>query len=104
MSGGAARRPERSLPTEIDGLELSVRRLMDRYEVWRRRARAAEQQVEDLKSTVKRLSSGGPDPLELQQRTETLRAENEELRRRMGEAHERIEKMIARFEFLQDGR
>jgi predicted RNase H-like nuclease (RuvC/YqgF family) len=104
VSGGAARRSERALPKEVDGLELSVRRLMDRYEVWRRRAQAAERKVEQLQSAVKRLSSGGPDPLKLQQRTEALQAENEDLRRRMVEAHERIEKMIGRFEFLQEER
>jgi FtsZ-binding cell division protein ZapB len=104
VSSGAARRLERSLPKEVDGLELSVRRLMDRYEVWRRRAQAAERKVEELTSTVKRLSSGSPDPLELQQQTEALQAENEELRRRMGEAHERIRKLITRFEFLQEER
>ncbi|MEJ2678590.1 MAG: hypothetical protein P8174_05865 [Gemmatimonadota bacterium] len=77
---------------------------MDRYEVWRRRAQTAERKIEELQATVKRLSSGGPDPIALQQRTEALRAENEQLRRRMGEAHERIEKMIARFEFLREER
>ncbi|MEJ2217989.1 MAG: hypothetical protein P8099_15380 [Gemmatimonadota bacterium] len=104
MSGGAARRSERSLPKEVDGLELSVRRLMDRYDVWRRRAHAAERKVEELQSKVKRLSSGSPDPLKLQQRTDALQAENEDLRRRMGEAHARIRKMVERFEFLREER
>jgi len=92
------------VPDEYDGLELSVRRLMDRYEAWRRRAREAERRVEELQATVRRLSSGGLDPVALQQQADTLQAQNAALRRRMDQAHQRIQKMVARFDFLQDER
>lgn len=104
MSAGAPRRSGPAMPEEYNRLELAVRRLMDRYEFWRRKAQTAERKVAELQATVKRLSSGGLDPVELQRQTDELAAENERLRGRMGQAYNRVRKLVDRFDFLEEER
>jgi predicted nuclease with TOPRIM domain len=104
MSGGAPKRAGPAMPEEYNRLELAVRRLMDRYEYWRRRAETAERKVQELQGTVKRLSSGGLDPVELQKRTDDLAAENAKLRGRMTQAYDRVRTLVERFDFLEEER
>jgi len=92
------------LPPEYHRLERVVRRLLDQNAAWRRRLEGSERKVAELQATVKRLSSGGLDPVELQRRLDGLTEENERLRARMAEAHDRVRRLVDRFEFLQEER
>ena len=89
-------------PEELRRLEGAVRRLLDELAGYRARTRVAEDRAAELERTVRGLSSGALDPLELGERARKLEQENEDLRRRMGEAQDRIRGLVARFDFLRE--
>jgi len=91
-------------PPEWDRLELSVRRLLDDYDRWRRRARAAEQRVETLEATLRDVAAGAIDPAEMSRRIEALQAENRDLRERLDQARERVRRLVERLRFLEEDR
>ncbi len=101
---GAGRRRDGAVPDEYVQLERAVHTLMDHHAAWQRRARTAERKVAELQATVKRLSSGGLDPMELQRRADALADENARLKERMAQAHDRVRKLVDRFEFLKEER
>lgn len=104
MSNGGAdpRRP--ALPAEWDQLELAVRRLLEDYDQWRRRALAAEKRVENLEATLRDVTEGKVDPVALGKRIEVLEAENRKLRERLGRAGETVDRILARLQFLEEER
>ena len=104
MSSGAAEQNGRggALPAEYRRLEAAVRRLVDEAAGYRARARVAEQRAGELERTLKDLSSGALDPMQLRRRLAELEEENQELRRRMLAAQDRIRRLIARFDFLHE--
>lgn len=91
-------------PAEWDQLELAVRRLMDEYQQWKRRALAAEARLREVEATLREVSSGALDPVALTERIEALEAENRDLRNRLGRARETIERILARLQFLEEER
>ena len=100
----SAARPRPGFPTEWDGLELAVRRLLDEYQALRRRTAAAEQRVHELEVAVAQLGSGDVDPLALQARTRELEVENHTLQARLDDAAERVRRLLARTHFLEEDR
>lgn len=91
-----------ALPEDFGRLEASVRGLLDRLADFRDRAEAAEERNADLEKTLRDMSSGALDPMELRDNLRTLEAENEELRRRMVAAQDRVRRLVARFDFLRE--
>ncbi|HEY8484591.1 MAG TPA: hypothetical protein VIL13_08270 [Longimicrobiales bacterium] len=104
MSSGEARQPTATLPPEWDRLELGVRRLLDDYDLWRRRARGAERRVQELEATLRDITGGALDPLALLARIEALQEENRALRGRLAEARAKVERIVARLRFLEEER
>ena len=102
MSSDGADTVGTGLPDEFLRLRSAVRRLADEAEGYRARARVAEERVGELEGTLRDLSSGALDPMELRRRLEELEEENEGLRGRMEAAEERIRRLIARFDFLRE--
>lgn len=90
------------LPPEYDRLESAVRRLADELAGYRARARVAEARAGELERTIQDLSTGALDPVSLRDRIQKLEQENEELRRRMTRAQDRVRRLIARFDFLRE--
>lgn len=90
------------LPEEYLRLESSVRRLLDEAAGYRARAKVAEQRAGELEHTLRDFSSGTLDPVKLKERLRTLEEENQDLRRRLVEAQDRIRRLIARFDFLRE--
>jgi predicted RNase H-like nuclease (RuvC/YqgF family) len=88
------------LPEEYVRLERSVRRLLDDVAGYRARAQVAERKASELERTLKDVSAGTLDPLEMREGLRRLEEENRELRRRMVQAQDRIQRLIARFDFL----
>lgn len=88
---------------EWDRLELVVRRLLDDYDRWRRRAVAAEARVRELDAALREVTEGKLDPLALAARIEALERENGALRERLGEARERIDRILSRLRFVEEG-
>lgn len=102
MSNDAAERANGALPEEYARLESSVRRLLDELAGCRRRAEAAEAKVAEAAKTLREMSDGALDPMKLREGLRTLEGENEELRRRMVEAQDRVRRLVARFDFLRE--
>jgi CRP-like cAMP-binding protein len=101
-SGAAERRAD--VPPEWDRLELTVRRLMDDHDAWRRRAEAAERRVRELEAALAQVASGQLDPLALSERASTVERENRELAERLGRARETVQRIMARLHFAEDDR
>lgn len=97
--GGSGQRPVR--PGTWDRLELSVRRLMDDYQVLKARAASAEARSQELEATLASISGDGPDPIELNRRIVELEAENRHLLERLQSARAEIERIMARLQFLE---
>lgn len=91
-----------ALPEEYRRLESSVRRLLDEAAGYRARAQVAEQRATQLESTLRDLSTGALDPVELKEGVRRLEEENQQLRRRIVGAQDRIRRLIARFDFLRE--
>lgn len=91
-----------ALPDEYVRLERAVRRLLDDLAGYRARADVAERKASDLERTIEDVASGALDPVELRATVRKLEQENGELRRRMVEAQDRIRRLVARFDFLQE--
>jgi hypothetical protein len=104
MESSSARRPRRMAPPELDRLELSVRRLLESHDAWRRRASHAEARVSELEQTVQQLSEGSLDPVALAERVRLLEERNRSLRERMDAAHDAVQKMLARLQFAEEER
>jgi len=91
--------PRTLVPPEWDELELSVRRLLDEFDGWRRRAARAEARVQELEAALSDVSSGAMDPLELRRRVQALEAENAALTDRLRRAHGNVSRILDRLEF-----
>lgn len=101
-SGGRDGPRDGALPRDFVRLESSVRQLLDQLAGYRARAEMAEKKSAEMEQTLRDISSGALDPLQLRERMRKLESENEELRRRMVEAQDRIRRLVARFDFLRE--
>jgi predicted nuclease with TOPRIM domain len=90
----------RSRPAAWDRLELSVRRLLDDYQLQRGRADRAEERIAELEAALETLSGGGPDPIVLREQVTALETENRALRERLDRARQEVERIMARLQFL----
>lgn len=95
-------REETVLPEEYERLEAAVRRLLDEAAGYRARAQVAEQRAGELERTLRDLSSGKLNPMEMREGIRKLEEENRELRRRLISAGDRVRRLIARFDFLRE--
>lgn len=101
-SDGAERSTNGALPEDFLRLEASVRQLLDQLAGYQARARVAEKKSAELEKTLQDMSSGTLDPMRLRHGVKKLEAENEELRRRMVDAQDRIRRLVDRFGFLRE--
>ena len=101
-SNGPEPNTESVLPDEFARLQASVRALLDRLSDYQERAETAEERNADLEKTLRDMSSGALDPMKLRDHVRSLEAENEELRRRMVAAQDRVRRLVARFDFLRE--
>lgn len=90
------------LPQEYLRLERAVRRLLDQVAGYRARTQVAEARASDLERTLKDVTTGAIDPMKMRDALARLEEENRELRRRMVQAQDRIRRLIARFDFLEE--
>jgi predicted nuclease with TOPRIM domain len=90
----------RLLPAEYVRLEAAVKRLLDEAAGFRARAKVAEQRAAELERTLRDVSSGTLNPVQLRERLEEIEEENQELRGRMVTARDRVRRLIDRFDFL----
>lgn len=99
---GDAAPEDAALPEEYLRLQATVRRLLDQVAGYRARAQVAEERATELERTLRDLSTGALDPVKMKEGLRKLEAENQELRRRMVAAQDRIRRLVARFDFLRE--
>lgn len=87
-----------------DRLELTVRRLLDDRDAWKRRALTAEKKARDLETTLQDVSTGRLDPVAVSNRAQSLERENRLLNRRVRRAHAAVERILNRIQFVEDDR
>lgn len=87
-----------------DRLELTIRRLMDDHDAWRRRAQSAETRVRELEAALQDVSTGRLDPVAMSARAQSLERENRLLNRRVRKAHAAVERILNRIQFVEDDR
>jgi hypothetical protein len=89
---------------EWDRLDRAVRRALDDRDTWRRRAILAEKRVRELESTLRDVSSGRLDPLQLSEQAQALERENRLLLSRLTQARETVERILVRLQFVEEER
>jgi hypothetical protein len=87
---------------EWDWLEMSVRRLLDDHEAWRRRAELAERRVRELESALREVATGKLDPMALAEHARTLEEQNRDLEQRLQQARESVQRIMARLKFAEE--
>ena len=92
------------LPGEWSELELVVRRMLDEYDAMKARLAKAEARCAELEGALQNFSSGTVDPVDVQRRAAQLARENQELRSRLGQAHERVTRVMDRLRFAEETR
>jgi predicted RNase H-like nuclease (RuvC/YqgF family) len=83
-------------------LEGAVGRLLEELATLKRRSDAAEARVAEVEALLRRFTKGTADPADLERRTRALETENEELRTRIEEAREGVDRLLARIRFLEE--
>jgi hypothetical protein len=97
-------RPQPAGPAELDRLELTLRRVLDAHDAWRRRAEAAEFRVRELEAALEDVASGRLDPVSLADEARRLATTNRQLRERMDQAYAATERMLTRLQFVEEER
>jgi len=99
--GGRAQQADR---LALQALEQAVGQALDRLEEFRARAHDAEARAAELAALVQRFTKDeGEAPL-LLSRLRALEEENEDLRRRLDQGREGVERLLARIRFLEGQR
>lgn len=83
-------------------LERAVGRLLDRLEATTMRAEAAEARGTELATLVERFTGNEEDAGELVDRLKRLEAQNEDLRSRLEQGRDGVDRMLARIRFLEN--
>ncbi|HEX6307801.1 MAG TPA: hypothetical protein VFZ69_06410 [Longimicrobiales bacterium] len=98
------RKPRQITPTELDRLELTIRRLLESHEMLERRAAAAESHVRELEAAMQELAAGRLDPVALGEEVRTLQQRNATLENRLLRARESVDRMMSRLQFTMEER
>ena len=93
-----------STSEELQHLGSALRRLLQDYDQLRTRATNGEARIRELESALRDVSSGGVDPVALNQRVHALEQENRFLARRLDRARESVKRISARLQFLDEDR
>ncbi len=104
MSNSEAPRADAMDRQALQRLEGAVGRLLSEVVQLRARARKSEARVRDVEALLRRFTTGEEDAMRLQDRLAALSDENRELRNRMEEGREGVERLLARIRFLEEQR
>ncbi|TVP47068.1 MAG: hypothetical protein EA350_05860 [Gemmatimonadales bacterium] len=83
-------------------LEGAVGRLLAEVEALRERSERAEVRVTEVETLLRRFTKGDVDPADLQRASRELVAENAELRERIEESREGVDRLLARIRFMEE--
>jgi chromosome segregation ATPase len=85
----------------LDELDRLVGAVTEELAVWRRRAQKAETELAELKGHAGPVA--GPELTQARQRIVDLETQNQDLRRRVESARERVQALVSRLGFLERG-
>ncbi|MBI4520196.1 MAG: hypothetical protein HY701_05125 [Gemmatimonadetes bacterium] len=88
----------------VTALESAVSRAIDLMESLRGHEQELEREKNQLRETMRGLSSGEVDPQDLLTRVRILEKENDELRGRLDSARQAVERLLAKIRFLEEQR
>lgn len=88
----------------MSALEKAVQRLVTRLKETERRATSAEERREEVEGLLRDMTEGTADPAAMAERLEELEAENADLRGRMDQGLEGVERLLSRVRFMEDQR
>lgn len=83
-------------------LDRAVSRMMEELEQMRERVRRSETKARDAQALLQRFSDGDDDPARQHDRMMALEEENRELRDRLREGREGVERILGRIRFLEE--
>jgi len=98
VSNGAAKDPAQGLPA----LEAAVGRAVEELKQLRKRVAEGAQRSAELEGLLHSFQSGAVSPERMNERLERLEAENRDLRARIVQGREAVERLLARIQFLED--
>lgn len=88
----------------LDGLATAVEQSLERISQLRDRLGAAEQRRIELEGLLAKMADGSESPAEMLTRLQSLEAENADLRRRLDEGREGVDRLLAKIRFLEEQR
>lgn len=88
----------------LSRLEAVVDRLLEEHGAALGRAREAEARVEELEAHLSALAKDGSDPIVLREAIADLESRNADLKARIGEGREGVERLLSRIRFLEQRR
>ncbi len=88
----------------LDALEEAVDGALKRVRELDERARAAEARQREIEELLGRMSDGDVNPASMQTRMNQLESDNGELRRRLDEGREAVDRLLAKIRFLEEQR
>jgi hypothetical protein len=93
--------PERETFSRLEG---AVGRLLQEYAQMRERALLAETQARSLEELLSKYQTGTEEPGDLVARLRVAKLENQELRSRLEEGRNGVERLLAQIRFLEEQR
>ena len=100
MSGSEA--PDGAERQALARVEGAVTRLLETVDGLRARTTRAEARVAEVETLLRRFTRGDADPASLERRVRELGEENAELRRRLEEGREGVDRLLARIRFIEE--
>jgi predicted RNase H-like nuclease (RuvC/YqgF family) len=101
VSNGAARDAGQDRQG-LSALEAAVNRTVEELKQLRKRAAEAAERTAELEALLQSFQSGAVSPERMNERLELLEVENRDLRTRIVQGRESVERLLARIQFLED--
>lgn len=93
-----------TLPAEWGELERAVDTLLGANDELRGRLEATDRRVRELEEALQAVTSGELDPSLMAGELEQLRRRNDELRKRMEDARDAVQRVLGRIRFVEEDR
>ena len=101
-------RSEDNAPREpaaaLDAVEAAVTKAVARIRALEARAQAAEERTTEVEGLLERMASGDESPVQMKDELDRLLAENTDLRDRLEQGREGVERLLAKIRFLEEQR
>jgi predicted RNase H-like nuclease (RuvC/YqgF family) len=86
----------------LPALEAAVSRTVEELRELRKRNAEAVRRSDELQALLEKFQSGSESPERMTERLERLESENRDLRARIAQGRDGVERLLARIQFLED--